>query len=202
MKIKNKLFMTFLFLLAFILFFNIKNVFAINVSINDNTYNIPDFSSVIEYDYQFICLNEESNIFYLVDSMSPLYYDGYNTIDYFNSHQQFKTLNSDTFKAYKYSSDSSEWSSWSSNTSVNFKTSYIYIYSNYDVMNGINGTSVFFQQTPVKEVTAIQIPALETAEQIPEAIAKTLMIVIPVGLIVLGTGLVIYLIKRAIYLTR
>lgn len=66
------------------------------------------------------------------------------------------------------------------------------------IYSDINKGTVLFRY-PVTEVV---IPALETAEQVPEAIVKTMKILIPVGLILLSIGLVIYLIKRVIYLHR
>ena len=68
-------------------------------------------------------------------------------------------------------------------------------YSTVDIYN-TDRTSIFFQKTPVVvETPEVEIPALETVEQIPEAMKETMKIVIPVGLAILGIGLVVYLIK-------
>ena len=74
---------------------------------------------------------------------------------------------------------------------------YILLNSNFNIYLDDNET-IFFQPPP-QMVEEITIPALETAEQIPEVIMKTLKIMIPVGLIVLLIGFVVYLIKRVRY---
>ena len=75
----------------------------------------------------------------------------------------------------------------------NFDKDIIYNCSNGDI-------KPFFQVPPVVETPEIttpevEIPALETVEQIPEAMKETMKVVIPVGLVILGIGLVVYLIK-------
>lgn len=78
----------------------------------------------------------------------------------------------------------------------------VFNYSGNVVIYAINtntGENEIFFQTPPQIVEGITIPALETADQIPQAIVTTLKILIPVGLIVLSIGLVVYLIKRVKY---
>lgn len=64
----------------------------------------------------------------------------------------------------------------------------------------VSGMRSFFHQPPVTEQPEmVEIPALETVEQIPETIVKTLKLIIPVGLVVLSIFFVIYLVRRLIY---
>lgn len=63
--------------------------------------------------------------------------------------------------------------------------------------------SVVFPQAPVQEqqqgeTQGIQTLTLEQAEQIPQAMTQTLQVVIPVGLVVFGIGLVIFLTRYLI----
>ena len=85
-----------------------------------------------------------------------------------------------------------------------------WMYTNISVYKDSSLTDFFFKapvveiptETPVEipeETPVATIPALETVEQIPEAMTTTLQVVIPVGLAILGIGLLIYLIKRVIY---
>ena len=67
-------------------------------------------------------------------------------------------------------------------------------YSTIDIFDGDIGSEIFFQKTPVAV-----IPALEEVEQIPEAMATVLKLIIPVSLIVLSAVLLIYLVRSRIY---
>ena len=67
-----------------------------------------------------------------------------------------------------------------------------YIYSSHEVYN-INGELV----NPYQPVLA-QIPAITEVAQIPEIMGKIIQVIIPVGLAVFGTGLLIYLIRSVI----
>ena len=55
-----------------------------------------------------------------------------------------------------------------------------------------------FQGASQEELAGVTIPAIQSAEEIPQAIIKAMKVVIPVGLVILGIGLVIYLIKSVI----
>lgn len=57
---------------------------------------------------------------------------------------------------------------------------------------------VLFSGASQEALAGVTIPAIQSAEEIPQAIVKTMKVVIPVGLVVLGIGLVIYLIKSLI----
>lgn len=54
-----------------------------------------------------------------------------------------------------------------------------------------------FQEASL-ELAGVTIPAIQSSEEIPQAIIKTMKVVIPVGLVILGIGLVIYLTKSVI----
>ena len=71
-----------------------------------------------------------------------------------------------------------------------------YLYLQNIVVYSNNEKEIFFQGAPV---TAVEIPALETAEQIPEAMSTALKMIIPVSLTVLSVVLGIYLVRRLIY---
>ncbi len=68
---------------------------------------------------------------------------------------------------------------------------------NCDVYDEKTG-EVVFQGASQEELAGVTIPAIRSAEEIPQAIIKTMKVVIPVGLVILGIGLVIYLIKSVI----
>lgn len=80
------------------------------------------------------------------------------------------------------------------------------VYSSKDVIyhniDGVTNGTVFFPQPvteiPEQETLTTTIPALETVEQIPVAMIQTLKIVIPVGLVIFGTLLLILLVKSVI----
>lgn len=73
----------------------------------------------------------------------------------------------------------------------------IYCSSSNNVYNYLDESKVVFQGAR-QELAGVTIPAIQSAEEIPQAIIKTMKVVIPVGLVILGIGLVIYLIKSAI----
>lgn len=195
MNFKNKIFITFFILLAFILFFNINNVFA-NVTVDDNNAGILltevknyfNNNNLVLYNY-VICNNGVVFAFAQEDYMFNILN---NAIYVRGAHEFTFSLENDY---YTFTLDNS------GVQHVSFSSSKIK-YSSFDIYN-YNGVDLFFPLTPVPLKTlGVEIPALETAEQIPEAIATTLKIIIPVGLIVLSIGLVIYIIRRVIYLTK
>ena len=202
MKFKNKIFITFLFLLAFILFFNINNVFAFTFKSHnsDVEYTVPDLSTVDETQQELlengyvIIIPKNSTTAWLYVETNPTgptrFHVGSDNVFNTSSGWYRKSINFTTA------------SSWGT-LETKQATYYTYGYDTHDFYFGTTiytdakGSEVFFHP-PVTE-QGVVIPALETAEQIPQAIAKTLKIMIPVGLIVLAIGLVIYLIKRVIY---
>lgn len=77
----------------------------------------------------------------------------------------------------------------------------IYCSSSNNVYNYSDESKVVFQGAS-PELAGVTIPAIQSAEEIPQAIIKTMKVVIPVGLVILGIGLVIYLIKSVILRTQ
>lgn len=73
--------------------------------------------------------------------------------------------------------------------------------ANFNVYTNSSGTDFFFN-SPVTEPEipeTVEIPAVETVEQIPTAMVETMKMIIPVGLVVLSVVLLIYLTRRLIY---
>lgn len=221
MNFKNKIFITFFVLLAFILFFNINNVFAsVDFKHNDEDVSLPDFDyidtslySIYYYDNSYYviilknCENYINNGYNVsVDSYELFWlykYDNNSLITQsilYGSEQNLNIL------LRKYNPSNNSWEKPYGTVaimrnvinSLNYTTADYFVSSNYNCYNAERKELVFHQ--PVTEIQGVTIPALETADQIPQAIVTTLKIMIPVGLVVLSIGLVVYLIKRVIYL--
>lgn len=213
MNVKNKIFITFIFLLIFILFFNTNNVFASDLvtfecNVEEAAWNkiieLPEYISgnnhlyIMKFysNYKVFFVEKVSNYkCYLLIEDGVSKYGIPNTREHLYFNQPVK------LNIYKIASDGSTCTKEYTDTieeSFICINPYDHAYSSTTIYTDNTYTTPFFQ-APVTEIPGVQIPALETAEQIPEAIVKTLMILIPVGLIVLSIGLVIYLIKRVIY---
>lgn len=221
MNFKSKIFITFLFLLTFILFFNVTNVFARtldelsfpesleSICDTEEIYNglisLPEFSDEYFYYYRrgydvvFIRKSAFPDFkFYIeptVSSSDPnrycIIHSGIGNITATDSNDIVHYIWKDTyFKKSGVNSFSYTYDGGTNNIIGGYTNAVIYTDSTC--------SEVFFQ-VPVQGVV---IPALETAEQIPQVIAKTLMILIPVGLVVLGIGLVVYLIKQMRFLAH
>lgn len=76
-------------------------------------------------------------------------------------------------------------------------------YSSFNIYTDSSCTDFFFKtpltETPETIPATVEIPKLETVEQIPETIITTLKLIIPVGLVILSMVLVIYLVRYEIY---
>ena len=194
MKLQNKILIISIFLLLFLLFFNIGNVFAFTFTdINNNELTLSDIPDTIEYDYIISVYNGRYTIFSSNSS------DGY----FYVTGERIKCT-STTVSRYALSDDG-VWNRVQTNISGNGSNSdYMllscFVYSNSTVYTDIDKTDVFFQ-VPVQEVEVV-VPALEKVEELPKAIVETLKVIIPVGLVLLGIILLIYLIKRVIYLSQ
>lgn len=203
MKLNKKLIFSFILFLIFLFFLLTVNTYAyVIVEIEGTTYNIPDFSHLLKYDYQYIIYNSTHPTVYeylLIDSPSPLYRS-----DYESGLNRFKNFDNSSFDLYNTTSDKKEFTFWFStsvNKYVNIYNDSVSLYSNHDIMSSLNGNEIFFHLTPVVGMGQV-IPALEKVEEIPQAMGQTLKILIPVGLIVLAIGFVILLIKRVMYLSQ
>ena len=185
----NKFFVAFLLFLI-ITFSFVSNCFA-NIVVNDNS-SFPD----LPLDYsnsKYVILKDNTNTWLLIfdDLLENPYVE--------NDNISFKNKSGSLGNVIGYLLKNNTWNYNFKTTAVSRVSTFSFIYSNIDVMKGSNSNEIFFQKTPV---TAVEIPALETAEQIPEAMATALKIIIPVGLAILGIGLIIYLIKYVIYRIR
>lgn len=187
--LNNKFFVAFLLFLI-ITFSFVSNCFA-NIVVNDDS-NFPD----LPLDYsnsKYVILKDNTNTWLLIfdDLLENPYVE--------NDNISFKNKSGSLGNVIGYLLKNNTWNYNFKTTAVSRVSTFTFIYSNIDVMKGSNSNEIFFQKTPV---TAVEIPALETAEQIPEAMATALKIIIPVGLAILVIGLIIYLIKCVIYRMR
>ena len=187
--LNNKFFVVFLLFLI-ITFSFVSNCFA-NIVVNDNS-SFPD----LPLDYsnsKYVILKDNTNTWLLIfdDLLENPYVE--------NDNISFKNKSGSLGNVIGYLLKNNTWNYNFKTTAVSRVSTFSFIYSNIDVMKGSNSNEIFFQKTPVTEV---EIPALETAEQIPEAMATALKIIIPVGLAILVIGLIIYLIKCVIYRMR
>lgn len=175
------------------------------ITYDNKTYKINDdiFSK------KYICFTSNGGLSISVFcSDYPFYVDG---SAYSSTSDKFYTVRSyDENKFYYYTFTSSNmhnvlpylqsWdlSHYSTTTGISssfkFGPEYTY-FSNFDIKDE-NDEVVFRGASP--ELAGVTIPAIQSAEEIPQAIIKTMKVVIPVGLVILGIGLVIYLIKSAI----
>ena len=187
--LNNKFFVVFLLFLI-ITFSFVSNCFA-NIVVNDNS-SFPD----LPLDYsnsKYVILKDNTNTWLLIfdDLLENPYVE--------NDNISFKNKSGSLGNVIGYLLKNNTWNYNFKTTAVSRVSTFTFICSNIDVMKGSNSNEIFFQKTPV---TAVEIPALETAEQIPEAMATALKIIIPVGLAILVIGLIIYLIKCVIYRMR
>ena len=187
--LNNKFFVVFLLFLI-ITFSFVSNCFA-NIVVNDNS-SFPD----LPLDYsnsKYVILKDNTNTWLLIfdDLLENPYVE--------NDNISFKNKSGSLGNVIGYLLKNNTWNYNFKTTAVSCVSTFSFIYSNIDVMKGSNSNEIFFQKTPV---TAVEIPALETAEQIPEAMATALKIIIPVGLAILVISLIIYLIKCVIYRMR
>lgn len=187
MKLNKKIFYIFIFFLLILSFLNV-NSNAANISSNGIVYNIPDdiknFIIADFYDTNCIVLifSENLDSTWKITQLNSTY----NTTSIINSSGSFKIIRI-TKGQTDFNSGSVE--VWNKNITVYQNI----IYSSKDIYN-INGSDVFFQ-VPVQGVV---VPALGEAKELPKAIVETLKIIIPVGLVILGIGFLIYLIKSVI----
>jgi len=208
MKLLNKIFIS--FLLAFILFFNINNVFASDeVAFEGNVeegawdciINLPEYTSgnyylyvtkyYSEYKVFFVEKVFNYNCYFLKEDFTVSKYGILEECNhlYFN---QAVNLN-----VYTVSADGSDCiKDYNNVTEEEFIciNPYDHSYSSTYIYTDNTYTTLFFP-LPVTEVT---IPSLEAVEQIPGIMTTILKITLPIGLIVLGIGLVILVVKSVI----
>ena len=172
MELKNKIIISFLFLILLILFFNINNVFAsVDFSYNNTDYSYADFPTSYsgqQLNYWLGAYSTTDRCFYFFGSSRPmvLKYAGSSIADYFIISDDGDIQNDNTgarVRCFKYNGSSYSFQMGTSNRMF-YCNDYVAVYSNYDVYkydtSNVNST-LFFQQ-PVPE------PEPEVEPEIPE----------------------------------
>lgn len=211
MIFKNKILITFFVLLAFILFFNISNVFAseniaFEGNVDEGAWNkiieLPEFISGNNHLY-ITKYYSVYKVFFVekVDNYKCYFVKENNRVSKYgitseNNHLYFNQpviLN-----IYEINPDGSNCTKKYDNVTEN---SFICInpmdhaYSSTNIYTDNSYSTLFFQLP----VLAVVVPTLETAEELPKAILETLRMIIPVCLVLLGMVLVTYLIRLLRY---
>lgn len=210
MKLKNKIILILLSIILFILILTFNEVQAVEY---DEAF--PNFSHLVEQTgYSSYIIYKYNNIPHLVliDDVNT-YFNCTGTFDYWAGKGNINNLSKE------YILDNNSWVECEFDM-VNSYGNFCLIfsrndtnYSNYIYFNNIkisiDDSEVYsihsipddyvFFQVPVQGVV---VPALEKVEELPKAITETLKVIIPVGLVLLGIILIIYLIKRVIYLSQ
>lgn len=198
-------------LLSFIF---INNVFAVS-------YDLSDYKNHVSGSNWFILYSTDNDKFYLITGMYAYFYlDGLSLNEDGNYTTNGGVVNSslcsnspwsrmgDTYVRTFDPNTSTFGSSvsYGVNDTARFNAGHSIVVASGMTIYKLQDISIFFQATPVpsqvvipSETTQVEIPALETVEQIPEMIVTTLKLIIPVGLVVLSVVLVIYLARRVIY---
>lgn len=209
-KINNKkfiikIFLIFLFLIIYMLFTNSK-VKAMTFTYNDNEYNLPDLPEVSEnfdgvhysiFTYRggytlLTYVNYTNNSSYVYTSNHGsfgLANDGNSNgrvkIWYINSNGDGWYMNSWQADNYYFGYSSTEFNS------TNFIYSTVNIYGALSANTPDTETVLFPQVAPTEEIIILTT----TLEELPRAIIKMMTILIPVGLMIFGILLLIYLIR-------
>ena len=179
----------------------------------DFSYDLT-FSNEEILSYKYICVIETG-----FSQYSTEYYvfltndDSFYVENYVENNANFFTFHSDDF-AYRSATLRKAYLSDDIQKLSNFDdfTRYSLSHGSLSIQRDATEISnIFFSNTNVKdkdgnvvfqgasqELAGVTIPAIQSVEEIPQAIVKTMKIVIPVGLVVLGIGLIIYLIKSVI----
>ncbi len=197
MKKTNFKFIIILLLICLLILLNTKS-YATNIN------DLPDLpDEVKDYEYFFICEITNSGKYKLLYSHKPFtyeekctaFYKGYG-VDciYFGIWDYYKYDSSSSSKTWEYVNNESDLHISGFLKYNEGQHWYTMIYTNHDILNKKDG-SVVFQKTPQNMVT---IPAIQQVEEIPQQVGEILKMTIPVGLIVLSIGLLIYLTRLVI----
>ena len=213
MKLKNKLLL--MFLLILLIFFNLNTVFASSTSFestnNSGTVTFTKTNGIWSVVGKF-CGTDISYTYNVQDTSD--YY-----IIPFVTEKSIGTINYNYFKVPSNSNY------FAKALNDNNSTDYFYFafncdkdyYFNTDLVSANTATNMYNRSTyPMCKVYAkdsddvlfhcpvqgVVVPALGEAKELPKAIVETLKMIIPVGLVLLGIILLIYLIKRVIYLSH
>ncbi len=218
--LKNKLFIIFsLFIILTFFIFNCcfsssEKIIDFTSSELNRTFSVTLPSGYgVDYSYFVIGFQpyysdySHSYCYRLVMAISncPLYYDGSywrpkdeSSLGYYNT---FHSKDYSSFSKFPSSLDFSAYSISDFKSSVGFGVTGLdindLVYSNYTIYNDASDSKVVFQGAP-QEVEQITIPAITQAEEIPQVMSKVLTMIIPIGLIVFSSGLLIYLVRLVI----
>lgn len=223
MKEKNNYFTHRFLLILSILFFIIFNFciysFGFDNSLtyknNDKDYTINFNGDITDFKYVFLRVSSYSNGKYsavLIFSNSPIiikktsdeiykYVSKDGSDFYYYSSSTFNTLNdlnnslSNLNKSNLNSNFKNYYPSVFSSYDIAVRDASLWTYSNSDICD--EAGNVLFQKAPVT-VEQVTIPKLETAQEIPQTMNKVLQMIIPIGLIVFLSGLLIYLVRLVI----
>ncbi len=196
MKLKNKIILILLTILIFLLSFNFNNVKAFTgIDVSGNTFNCPDIPNDIDYSNGYIFkLNPSSSAY-----KSYLFiYKSADTYVYYNSNNKHVYFYG-SISIYRLEGNNYIFETTKTTTSLTpVEYSKLGLLSEFTLFsqglyNSSDKSLGFFIQPPL---------VVTQVEELPKAITTTLKILIPVGLVVLGIGLIIYLIKRVIYSVR
>lgn len=180
-----------------------SNVFAYDViDKNENTYTIPDYFE----NYKYIFLNSTSYGQYIYYSNTPFYIKQIDNSIYCclsNSGSIYKIGSGISINAL-FNDYSIEYIESSCRDSF---TSNLLVYSGKtiqallsDMVFSVNvnvldsDDNVVFQGAP-RPVEQVTIPEITQVAEIPQVITQVMKILIPIGLIVLSIGFVIYLVR-------
>ena len=192
----------FIILVFFITLFILPNFCkaSFDFEFNDTTYSLPDLPSVVssKSNYFITFINNGRIFLYYTDDDSFIYAERD-----FRSCYYFRTQSGSSFYYYKLSSiDDISWVSGESTQNAPYTDVSYPIFYRSDIYNNSSCDTVLFQGAPMPEPEipeTVEIPVITATEQIPTAIIQTLMIVLPVGLVLLGICLVVYLIPLVVY---
>ena len=187
---KNKVFIISFIVLILFSFFVSSGVYA--YSIDDVTNDM--IQDAINYgNSNFGCSN-----FIIFTDGDKLYCTWLTSSDSFsyvnNNRLYFSDLPVYTSTAF----NNGHWNTpYSFDGSYDHGASFTYFYSVNNIYTDSSKSTVFFQTPP-----RVVVPEIAEVRQIPVAMVKVLKVILPVGLIVLAIGLLIYLTRRVIFLMK
>ena len=200
---KNKILPILCTFILFTFVFINNNVFAYSIPTADDLYNLPD-EDFLNAIYNHTHYNNGSNAVFVYNNI-VFFVSGHNGFyvgDNAGVYYSIWLKNGGTIYKYTYSNGTLTSASHSYDN-LTVQANGGTIYSNTDIYYE-NSSELFFLITPMPEIPetipeTVEIPAVETVEQIPTAMVETMKMIIPVGLVVLSVVLLIYLTRRLIY---
>lgn len=221
-KVKNNIstqkFLLIIVIFLLCVFAFINSSFSYSGTKGNISYNLPDFNSIVDFNYDeyFIMYYPGNGKYRLVISRTSLKNETYPFYFYYNDingAMQLRGNHPVNGSVYECSNNDTSWNlckNYNVNTggiiygfeywdndlphfSKEEAERYI-ITSNFDVyFDDYTGKKLVFQKTP-----QVEIMEITQVEKIPEIMSKVLQMIIPVGLVVLSIGLLIYVIKSVI----